>query len=333
MQNPTGMKFNPDTARNEMVDFFDVALSPTAIHKFLHTLSSSYTLAAVVVVGISCWYLLKGRHSLMARRSIVVASVFGFFSIMLTLMSGDGSAKEVAKHQPIKLAAMEGYFEGRTNAGVVVLGALSTEAVSEKYPEMPKFLFEPVELPGVISLLSFGNVDAYVPGIKDFVEGNKEQGIPSVRERAERGMLARTALKDYTHAKKAGDKQAMAKHLEILEANFKDFGYSYFLDNPNEIIPHIPLTFYSFHIMVMLGFWFVLLFLWMLWSAYKKKLGNSKMLLRLGILTVPLAYVASECGWMVAEIGRQPWVIQDLMPTMAAVSKVSAVSVQITFYV
>ncbi len=290
MQNPTGMKFNPDTARNEMESFWDVVLSPTAVHKFLHTITSSYTLAAVVVVGISCWFLLKGRHQLMAKRSIVVASIFGLFSIFFTIMSGDGSAKAVAKHQPMKLAAMEGYFEGRTNAGVVVIGALSTEAVSEQYPEVPKFLFEPVEIPGIISLLSYGDMNAYVPGIKDFVEGNAEQGILPVKERARRGLLARNALKDYTLAKKEGDQAAMAKNVKILEDNFKHFGYSYFIDNPNGIIPHVPLTFYSFHIMVALGGWFVLFFLIMLWRAKKNSLGKSKLWLRLAILTVPLAY-------------------------------------------
>lgn len=331
MQNPVGMHFNPNTARNEMSNFWDVALAPTAVHKFLHTISSSYTLAAIVVVGISAWYLMKGRHILMAKRSMVVASVFGILSIMFTIITGDGSAEAVAKYQPMKLAAMEGYFEGRTNAGVVAIGALSSKPVSPEYPEVNDFAFK-VEIPGIISYLAYNDFDAYIPGIKDLVEGNPEQGILPVKERAKKGMLARNALRDYTKAKKEGNEEAMAENLRIIEENFEHFGYSYFMENPNGVIPNVPMTFYSFHIMVMLGFWFLLLFALILWNARKDKLTNSKLLLRLAIITIPLAYIASQAGWIVAEMGRQPWVIQDLMPTMAAVSKVNLISVKITFW-
>ncbi|PVX51902.1 cytochrome bd-I ubiquinol oxidase subunit 1 apoprotein [Balneicella halophila] len=334
MQAPVGMKFNPETARNEMESFWDIVLSPTAVHKFIHTITSSYTLAAVVVVGISAWYLLKGRHLLMAKRSIVVGSVFGLLSILFTILSGDGSATAVAKHQPMKLAAMEGYYEGSTNAGVIAIGALSSDPVDPKYPEVNDFLFK-AEIPGIISFLAFNDFDAFVPGVKDIMEGYTDHEgnvVLPVKERAERGLIARNALKDFTKAKKEGNEEAMATNLKLLEENYEHFGYSYFIDNPNGIIPNIPITFYSFHIMVILGFWFLLLFLLFLWMASKNKLTNSRLLLRLGIITIPLAYVASQAGWVVAELGRQPWVVQDLMPTMAAVSKVSASSIQITFW-
>lgn len=333
MQNPVGMRFNPETARNEMESFWDVALSPMAIHKFLHTISSSYTLAAIVVVGISAWYLLKGRHIQMAKRSIIVASVFGLLAIIFTIGTGDGSAKTVAEHQPMKLAAMEGYFEGGRNAGVVAVGMLSSEPVSPEYPMVNDFAFK-MEIPGIISFLAFSDFNAYVPGVKNIVEGytdNKGVVHPPIKEKVRQGKLAIQALKDYKAARKSKDATAEKLALEAFRANEKYFGYGYF-DDPRQAIPNIPLTFYSFHIMIVLGGWFLLLFLLILWKSRSENFVKSKLLLRLAIWTIPLAYIASQSGWIVAEVGRQPWVVQDKLPTMAAVSRVSAGSVQITFW-
>jgi cytochrome d ubiquinol oxidase subunit I len=116
MQNPVGMRFNPDTARNEMVDFWSVLFSPTAINKFLHTVTSGYVLAAVFVIGISAWFMLRKRDLLFAKRSMLVASVFGLFTGTFLILTGDESAREVAKVQPMKFAAMEGLYDGQRNA-------------------------------------------------------------------------------------------------------------------------------------------------------------------------------------------------------------------------
>ncbi|MFZ4563529.1 MAG: cytochrome ubiquinol oxidase subunit I, partial [Bacteroidales bacterium] len=118
--------------------------------------------------------------------------------------------------------------------------------------------------------------------------------------------------------------------LAELNRNFPWFGYAY-LNSPESIVPNVPITFYSFHLMVYLGIYFILLFTVVLYLASKNQLENKRWLLRLAILTIPLVYLASEAGWIVAEVGRQPWVIQDLMPAMAAVSKIDASSVVITF--
>ena len=122
MQNPVGMKFNPDTARNEMVDFWAILFSPTAVNKFLHTVSSSYVVGSLFVLGISSWFLLKNKEIFLAKRSIIIASVFGLLGLALTAGTGDGSAKEVAKHQPMKFAAIEGLYVGQQNAPLVAFG-------------------------------------------------------------------------------------------------------------------------------------------------------------------------------------------------------------------
>src|SRR4030043_526227 len=131
MQYPVGMQFNPDTARNEMIRFWDVLFSPVAINKFLHTISSGYILASIFVIGVSAWFLLQKRNILFARRSIVVAAIFGFLSSVHIIATGDGSARQVAKIQPMKLAAMEGLYNGYEGVGLTVIGILKE---NKEYP-------------------------------------------------------------------------------------------------------------------------------------------------------------------------------------------------------
>ena len=118
---------------------------------------------------------------------------------------------------------------------------------------------------------------------------------------------------------------------DFQENYFKYFGYGYISD-PNMLIPNVALSFYSFHIMVGLGFYFILFFILAFWFAVKGTLDRHRGFLRLAIWTIPLAYIASQAGWVVAEVGRQPWVIQDLMPTVAAVTKISSSAVMVTFW-
>lgn len=331
MQNPVGMEFNPDTARNEMVNFWDVALSPIAVNKFLHTISSSFTLGAIFVVGISAWYLLKKRHIQIAKKSIVVASVFGLLAIAHTILTGDGSAHEVAQKQPMKFAAMEGLYQGQSNAGLVAIGLMSENPQDPDYENVKDFHFK-IEIPSLLSYMAYGSFDSFVPGIKDLIEGNEKEGFIPVTDKVKMGKKAINALTAYKQAKKTGDEETAAKELEVLNANYQYFGYGYFENNTKKLIPSVPMSFYSFHIMVMLGGWFLLFFMVMLWLAHKERLEKSKWWLRAALFTMPLAYVASETGWLVAEMGRQPWVVQDLMPTLSAVTNINVTSVQITFW-
>jgi cytochrome d ubiquinol oxidase subunit I len=330
MQSPVGMTFNPDTARNEMQNFWEVLFSPMAIHKFLHTVTSGYTLAAIFVVAVSSWFLLKKRHQVMAKRSIVVACVFGLIGILGTIYWGDHSAQDIAKYQPMKFAAFEGLNEGTEGAGLTAIGIISRPPMDSTHQEFTVIRYK-VEIPNMLSVLAYRDPNAFVPGIKDLVKGNAEQGIPPVTEKVVKGKIAIQALADYKKALHEKDTLRTMESLRALQENYKYFGYGYF-DDPMELIPNVPLTFYSFRIMVLLGFWFLLLFIVFLVMTYKRKIEKSKTWPVLALISLPLAYLASEMGWVTAEVGRQPWIIQDLMPTKAAVSHISSASVQLTFW-
>jgi len=334
MQNPVGMHFNPDTARNEMMNFWEVLFNPNAISKFIHTIYSSYIVAAVFVVGISAWYLLKNREVIFAKKSIAVAGIFGLIFSILTIVTGDESAREVAKSQPMKFAAMEGLYYGTDNAPLVAAGLLKDDPVPENVKKQD-FYFN-FEIPSALSYMAFLDFDAFVPGVHDLVHGNEEEGIISYYDKIERGKIARQTLADFKQAKEDGNQ---AKEAELLakfnDKDFQDnyfayFGYSYF-ENPHDIIPSVPISFYSFHIMVLLGGHFLVLFIVVLLFLYKERLQKMRWLLWVAVWTMPLVYLASQSGWVLAEVGRQPWVIQDLMPTMTAVSNINSNSVMITF--
>ena len=334
MQNPVGMEFNPDTVRNEMVNFAVVAFSPVAVNKFFHTVLSSWVLGAVFVIGISCWYLLKQRDKKFALASIKVAASVGLFAILVTAWTGDGSAYQVARTQPMKLAAAEGLYEGKQGAGLVVLGVLNP--AKEKYDDgVDPFLFR-WEAPKVLSLLANRNLNSFVPGVKDQIEGGYT--LPdgskalSAQEKIEKGRLAIAALGAYRAAHSVGNDLDAKIALATLKDNMPYFGYGYIKD-AHDLVPNVPLTFYAFHVMVLLGVYFIVFFIVVLFFAYKKDLAKMKWMHWVAMLTIPLGYLASQAGWVVAEVGRQPWAIQDLMPTNAAISKLDVSSVQVTFFI
>ncbi|MCK4903167.1 MAG: cytochrome ubiquinol oxidase subunit I [Candidatus Marinimicrobia bacterium] len=324
MQNPVGMKFNPDTVRNEMANFFEVALSSTAVHKFLHTVSQAYVIGALFVVAISAWFLLRKRHIDFAKKSILIASIFGLLSIGFVGLTGDGSAYDVAQTQPMKLAAMEGLFEGETNADLVAAGIIIGKDSERKVVG--------IKIPGMLSWLAYRDVNAFVPGVNDIVNGNVAQGIPSTEVRMQKGEIAINALADYGIAKNENNGELAAEKLVEFESNYEHFGYGYF-ENKEEVIPNVPIVFYSFHIMVILGSFFALLFAWLLYASLKDKLENNRLLLRISVWSILLGYIATMLGWVVAEVGRQPWTIQDILPVTMATSNLGVGSVQTTFFI
>lgn len=332
MQNPVGMEFNPMTARNEMSDFWAVLLSPTAMSKFFHTVTSAYTLSACFVVGVSAWFILKKRHFEFARKSILLASVFGFLSIIATIFTGDTSAQDVTRTQPMKLAAMEGLNEGGKGAPFTLIGLTCTD------PQLPSERMKTVKygitIPKLLSFLGYHDFDAYVPGIQNIMDGyTSEDGkvYPSIEQRMANGRLAIDALKTYKQAVKDKNDALASQSLQTLRANFRDFGYGY-LSSPYDTIPPVPLVFYSFRLMVGLGMLFVLLFICSWWYAKKRKFEKFKFIPYLAIACVPLAYIASQCGWIVAEVGRQHWVVQNLMPTNVAITRIASGWVVTTFW-
>jgi cytochrome d ubiquinol oxidase subunit I len=327
MQNPVGMEFNVDTARFEMRSFFDVLFNPVAVSKFLHTVSSGYVMGSLFVVGVSSWFLLKKRDILFAKRSIIVGASFGLLVSIFLIVTGDESAHEVALKQPTKLAAMEGLYEGHKRAGIVAIGQLNTDKKIGDTTQ-DEFVWK-IEIPYALSFLGFRNIDAFVPGINELVLGDKDHNIMPASQKIEKGKMAVNSLRAYKDAKKQNNQEAAKTALADFRMYEKYLGYGY-LNKPEQIIPPVGITFYSFHIMVGLGSWFAGLFLLMLYFSMVGKLEGKNLLLRAALFSIPLGYLAGEAGWIVAEVGRQPWAIQDMLPVGIATSQIDTISVLIT---
>jgi cytochrome bd ubiquinol oxidase subunit I len=335
MQNPVGMRFNPDTVRNEMVSFWAVLFNPMASDKFLHTISSSFLLASMFVLGISAWFLIKKREAFLAKRSMLVAALFGLLASLMTAYTGDQSAKTVAKVQPVKFAAMESLYNGKSNAGLVAFGVLKESDNLIGAKKTKDFAFK-IEIPGLLSVLTSGNRDAYVPGLHDHVLGNQERGIISVYEKMEKGEIARTALKNYQKARTENDTSLLRTTKELFsDRKFNDEYFRYLgyasITRAEDVIPSVSTSFYSFHLMVMFGFLFILIFSVAIFLLFQGTITENGWFLWTALFSLPLPYVASELGWILAEVGRQPWIIQDMMPVSAAVSRISSTSVVVTF--
>lgn len=337
MQYPVGMEFDPDQMRNVMTDFWALVFSPVAINKIIHTVMSGWSLAGIFVIGISAWLLWKKRNQEMALRSIKVATWVGFIGICVTIGSGDGSAKVVSKVQPMKLAAMEGLYKGECGQSIVAIGILNPSKAHNN--DEDPFIFD-ISIPKGLSFLAEGDINAFVPGISDIINGIKIDSngdtintVPYT-ERIIRGKQAHEALKRFDISKKYNDSIGMEKAKAEILHNFKYFGYGYF-DSPEEAIPNVPITFYAFHIMVIFGSYLLLFFTLILLLLYKKSLTkwliDNKWIQLIAMLSIPIVWICSEAGWVVAEVGRQPWVIEGIMPTRAAISKIPSSSVIITF--
>ena len=302
MQHPVGMAFNPDTVRHEMVDFWALVLNPVAIVKFFHSVTSGWMTGAIFVIGISSWYLLKKREVRFALASIRVASIVGIVGTLLLMWSGDGSALHVAKYQPMKLAAAEGLEQGGAGAPFSVVPG--------------------VEIPKMLSILATHDADGVVPGIEEL----KAEG----EEKMAKGKVALDAFKQYRQLKDTDPAQA-AEARKVLEENVDYFGYGY-IESADELVPNVPLVYWSFRVMVGLGGFLLLLMVVVLWAERKGKMQQLTWLQHVALWSIPLVYFAGQAGWIVAEAGRQPWVIEGLLPTKAAVSSVSVGAVQTTFF-
>ena len=313
MQNPVGMEFNPDTVRHEMVDFWALVLNPIAVSKFFHSVFSGWMTGAIFVIGISCWYLLKGRERRFALSSIRVAAIVGIIGTFAVMLSGDSSGVQVAKYQPMKLAAAEGLEDGGTRAGFSIVPG--------------------VEIPGVLSILATHDIDGYVPGINNILEGyttpDGERHL-SAEEKMERGDIALKAFSDY-RALRDSDPAAAAEARALLDEKVEYFGYGY-IDSKEELVPPVGLVYWAFRVMVGIGGLLLLFMVVVLWAERKGRLEGMRPLLWAALLAIPLVYIAGQAGWIVAEVGRQPWVIDGLLPVKAAVSSVSVAAVQTTFW-
>lgn len=335
MQNPVGMEFDPAQMRNVMDDFGEVAFNSVAMHKFFHAVASGWTLAGVVVIGISCWMLWRKRNIDASRKSLQIGAWVGLAGILLTIYTGDGSAVDVARVQPMKLAAMEGLYDGHVGQSLVGFGIVNPDKKPGDSLEAIKF---EIPIPYGLSLLANHDPHSFVPGINDLINGvaltpeGDTVNTVSYQRRIELGREAQQALREYDAARGAGDTAAMAAAAASVKENFKYFGYGYF-NSPADAVPPVALTFYAFRVMVFIGGYLLLFFLMAIYAARKRYSWLEKPWLHwVGILSIPLAYLCSEAGWVVAEVGRQPWIIQDLMPVGVAISDVTPASVQFTFW-
>jgi cytochrome d ubiquinol oxidase subunit I len=287
------------------------------------------------VLGISSWFLIRKREEQVAKKSILIAAIFGLLSSLMVAYTGDESARTISKVQPVKFASMEALYEGKSNAGLIAFGLLkdTEKEIGEK--KIREFAVK-IQIPGLLSVLTSGDRDAYVPGLKDYISGNEKNEIIPTSEKISRGKYARDVLISYKKARLNNDTALIRSIIKVFNDKefqsryFKYFGYAS-IDKPEDVIPNVTVSFYSFHLMVVLGFLFIMIFSVALYLLFNGTISDNKWFLWIALFSIPLPYIASELGWLLTEMGRQPWIIQDMMTVSQAVSQISKGSVITTF--
>jgi cytochrome bd ubiquinol oxidase subunit I len=324
MQNPVGARFNIATMRMEVTDFFAVVFNPVAQAKFVHTVSAGYVTGSMFVLSISAFYLLRGRHRGLAIRSMTVAASFGLASALSVVVLGDESGYLTGLNQKMKIASMEAMWETEpAPASFTVIGIPDMQAHETDYA---------IRVPWVLGLIATRSLDTPVQGIDNLVA--------EARTRIRSGIIAYGAM-----AKLRTDPTDAAARAAF-DAHVHDLGYALLLKRytPNvtdatdrqiaaaaqDTIPDVPVLFFSFRVMVGLGFYFIALFATMFTLASRRMLERYRWLLRVCLWSLPLPWIAAELGWVVAEVGRQPWTIDGVLPTFLSVSSVPAMDVWIS---
>jgi cytochrome d ubiquinol oxidase subunit I len=323
MQNPVGAQFNPDTMRMELSSFYDLLFNPTAQSKFVHTVSAGYVTGAVFMLAISAYYLLNNRHAAFAKRSIIVASAFGLASALSVVVLGDESGYTITENQKMKLAAIEAMWKTAPAPAPFTLFAVPDVAAQQNHFE--------IKIPWALGIIATRSFDTPVQGIDELVA--------RAQTRIKSGIVAYDAL-ERVKANRSDTKARID-----LEIHAHDLGYALLLKryvpDPRkaddaqiakaaaDTVPGVVPLFWTFRIMVALGFYFIGLFAAAFW--YTSKLDFSRTwLLRLFLWSLPLPWLAAELGWFVAEYGRQPWAIDGVLPTFLASSSVSLAQIVFT---
>ena len=317
MQYPVGAEFNPDTLRMELTSFAQVFFSPVAQVKFVHTVSAGYVTGSCFVLGISAWYLLKRRHVAFAQRSFAIAAAFGLASTLSVITLGDESGYELGHVQKVKLAAIEAMWETHPPpAPFTVVGFIDQENMRTDHA---------IEIPWLMGLIATRSLDEPVTGLKD---------LSSEHERRIRnGIHAYAALQALR--KNPGDPAAKAAFVERRD----DLGYGLLLKRhaPNVVdateeqiqmavrdaIPPVKPLFWAFRIMVGCGVFMLLGFVIAMISASRRAIMRQRWVLKLAVVMIPMPWIASEMGWLVAELGRQPWTVAEVLPTWMSVSSLT----------
>ncbi|WP_432452468.1 MULTISPECIES: cytochrome ubiquinol oxidase subunit I [unclassified Agarivorans] len=324
MQNPVGAEFNYTTMRMEMTSFAEVVFNPVAQVKFVHTVSAGYVTGAMFVLAISAWYMLKGRDLAFARRSFAIAAAFGLASSVSVIILGDESGYELGDVQQVKLAAVEAEWETHpAPAAFTLFGLPNSETQTTDYA---------IKIPYALGLIATRSVDEQVLGLKDLKEIH--------RERIVNGKEAYRLLQ----LLRAGDTTEQTK--AAFEVVKQDLGYGLLLtaytDNPanatdqqvqlavDNSIPQIAPMFWSFRIMVAAGFLMLLVFALAFWFSAKRIQHKPKWFLKMALFSLPLPWIACEAGWFVAEYGRQPWAVGEVLPTHLAASLLTPAEIWIS---
>lgn len=321
MQNPVGSQFNVNTMRMEVTNFAEVLFNPVAQTKFVHTVSAGYITGAMFVLAISAWFLLKGRHIEIAKRSMIVALTFGLVASLSAVVMGDESGFIAGQKQKMKVAAIEAMWDTEeAPAGLAVFGLPDQDN---------KITHFEIKLPWVLGLIATRSLDKPVEGVNNLVDVAKL--------RIKRGMVAYEAL----------DKMRQDRSNPVWQNRFaayqNDLGYALLLKRytddvahatdaqidvaAEDTMPNVPVLFWSFRFMVALGFYFIALFGYGFYSLSKNKLYEKRWFLRLAFFSLPLPWIAAELGWVVAEMGRQPWTIDGILPTFLSASSTEASNV------
>ncbi len=326
MQNPVGAVFNPETMRMEIVSFYEVIFNEVAQAKFVHTVSAGYVTAAMFILGVSAFYLLKGRHVPLARRSIAVAASFGLASALSVVVLGDESGYAANQNQKMKLAAMEGMWQTEPAPAAFTLVGLPDEEARETAWA--------IKIPLVMGLVATRSLDEEIPGIEALVH--------RAEARIRSGLLAYDAL--------VAIREARGEVPDAVKATFedhgRDLGYALLLKayvgDPRtatddqiaaaawDTVPPVAPLFWTFRIMVLLGFYFIAFFVYFFWMSSFRDLRVPRAALWVAVLSIPLPWIAAEMGWFVAEVGRQPWTVEGVLPTALAVSHLGVWEVALT---
>ena len=321
MQNPVGAEFNYHTMRMEMTSFTQLLFNPVAQVKFVHTVSAGYVTASMFVLGISAYYLLIGRDKAFAVRSIAVAAGFGLAAALSVIVLGDESGYTAGEVQRVKLATIEAeWHTEKAPAAITAIGFPNETTQSTDYA---------IKIPYLLGLIATRSVDEKITGITELREENEAK----IRN----GMSAYSALEKL----RAGDGSDETKAL--FEKTKANLGYGLLLKKytqnvtdaseeqirmaARDTIPRVAPMFWTFRIMVAIGFIILFIFSATFYYTAKRTIAEKKWLLRLALYSIPLPWIAAEMGWIVAEYGRQPWTISGILPTHLSTSNLDVASV------
>jgi len=318
MQNPIASAFNYQTMRMEMVSFADLVLNPVAQVKFVHTVAAGYCTGAMFVLGISSYYLLKGRDVAFAKRSYAIAAAFGMAAVLSVIVLGDESGYEMGDVQKTKLAAIEAEWETQPAPAAFTLFGIPNQATQQNNFS--------IRIPFALGIIATRSTDRQVTGLKDLMVQHQI--------RIRNGMKAYALLQELRRGN--ADPALLTQFNEVKQ----DLGYGLLLKRYTEnvanatedqiqsatrdSIPRVAPLYFSFRIMVLGGVLMFIIITMSFWSVIRNRIGQRTWLHRAALYGIPIPWIAIEAGWFVAEYGRQPWAIGEILPTAVANSSLTA---------